>query len=102
MKNILKQSILFLGLSSFLFIYGCGVKTVEHTVTVTKVPEKVEPPSLPEYEKIPENIHIGSKKAALIIWQNFLEAERARKEAFNAFTAYDDQRKNLEEDKEDN
>jgi len=95
MKNMLKQSILFLVLTSLLFINGCWPKIVEHTITVTRVPERVEPPTDPKYIELPEDSHLGSKKSAMIIWKNFLEAERARKEAKAAFFAYDSQVKKL-------
>jgi hypothetical protein len=74
----------------FLLI-SCAPRVVEHTLVVTQVPEKVTPPTDPVYEKIPDSIHIGSKQAATIIWKNFIEAERARKEALAAFEAYDAQ-----------
>jgi len=89
MKSQIKN-ILMLLIMSFLLI-SCGPKIVEHTITITKVPEKVQAPSSPVYKPIPNNIHIGSKQAATIIWQNFMEAERARKEALAAFEAYDKQ-----------
>ena len=101
MKNTLKQSILFLVLTSLLFINGCGPKIVEHTITVTRVPERIEPPADPVYKKIPEGVHLGSKKSAMIIWKNFLEAERARKEAKAAYEAYDFQVNGLKEDNND-
>lgn len=73
-----------------LLTNGC-VKTqvVEHTLTITKVPVKVEAPIEPEYEKLDINEHIGSKKNVTIMWNNFKEAEIARKSAYDAYKAYD-------------
>lgn len=88
----------FLALISLLFLFACGPKVVEHTITITRVPERITPPSDPVYTPIPDNIHIGSKKAVTIIWKNFLEAERARKEALAAFFAYDSQVKEMDDE----
>lgn len=83
--NLLMLSILLLGLIS------CSPRVVEHTLTVTQVPVKVAAPIAPVYEPLDKNEHIGSKKNVMIIWRNFEEAESARKSAYDAYKAYDEQ-----------